>query len=147
MIRKFTPDDTDQIVSIWRQASAIAHPFLSDAFIASETDALRNIYLAFAETWVIEDQGSLIGFVALVDSDGPCELAGLFLRPDQHGQGFGKAMVDHAVAIKGPLMVEVFEKNAIGRRFYSRYGFTGSEQFVHDATGQSLLRLHYSPAE
>jgi len=137
MIRKYTEHDTDTIVSIWRAASAVAHPFLSPGFIESEAEALRNIYLKHAETWVIEADGQVVGFAALIEND----LVGLFLDPDCHGRGMGKALVDHATGLKGPLTVEVFEKNAIGRRFYARYGFTGSETYVHDATGETVLKL------
>lgn len=47
----------------------------------------------------------------------------------KHGQGHGQALVDHTVSLKGPLSVEVFRDNEIGRPFYERYGF----EFVADA--------------
>ena len=137
MIRPFQTDDTDTIVSIWRDASALAHSFLPAAFIEQEADALRNIYLVHAETSVIEVDGTIVGFVSLVDD----ELAGLFLRPAFHGRGLGRAMVDFAKAQKGPLRVEVFENNHIGRKFYASYGFRGDETFVHEASGEVVLKL------
>jgi len=50
-------------------------------------------------------------------------------------------MVDHAVDLKGPLRVEVFEKNAIGRRFYERYGFVQEGKYRHEASGEMTLKL------
>ena len=137
-IRKFRPDDTDALVAIWASASTLAHPFLTEAFIAEETANLRTQHLPNAETWVLEHTGEPAGFIALVDD----EIGGLFVAPSHHGKGFGRALVDHAVAIKGPLRVEVFEKNQIGRRFYDRYGFLEVDRYLHAPSGEVTLRLN-----
>ncbi|WP_372840500.1 hypothetical protein [Phaeovulum sp.] len=42
----------------------------------------------------------------------------MFLDPAHHGKGSGRAMVDHITSAKGPLRVEVFAQNTIGRPFY-----------------------------
>ncbi|MFT5485703.1 MAG: putative acetyltransferase [Alphaproteobacteria bacterium] len=141
MIRKFNDEDADAVVSTWRAASELAHPFLTREFLDREADAVRNVYLVYAETWVTEVDGEVVGFIALVDD----EIGGLFLHPRLHGQGFGKAMVDEAVAEKGPLRVEVFEKNEIGRRFYDTYGFSRSGEFVHEPTGECVIRMAFTP--
>lgn len=147
MIRKYQKEDADTVVSIWRDASALAHPFLSEAFIEIEAESLRNVYLTFAETWVCEVDGIVVGFIALVhDERNGTEVAGLFLRPAFHGKGLGRALVDLATSRNGALRVLVFEKNAIGRRFYDAYGFRGSQSFVHEPTGEVLLKLAYKPA-
>ena len=39
--------------------------------------------------------------------------------------------------------MEVFERNAVGRKFYSQYGFTLVEEKVHEQTGEPLLRLEF----
>ena len=137
MIRKYRTADTDALVAIWKSASALAHSFLDDAFVAREAEALRTQHLPNAETWVLEDDGVIVGFIALVGD----EIGGLFLDPAAHGKGLGKAMVDHVVELKGPLHVEVFEKNEIGRRFYSRYGFIEIDRYRHEASGETTLRL------
>ena len=116
MIREYQTEDTDALVLIWQNANAVAHSFLADDFVAQVAQDMRNIYLPNAETWVLEQDGNPLGFIALVGT----EIGGLFLEPSFHGRGFGKALVDQAVAIHGSLCVEVFEKNAIGRRFYDR---------------------------
>ena len=115
----------------------MAHPFLDDAFVAQEAENLRTLYLPNAETWVVEDNGILIGFIALIGD----EIGGLFLEPSVHGKGYGKALVDHAVALKGPLRVEVFEQNAIGRHFYNRYGFQETGRYRHEATGEQVIKM------
>jgi len=143
MIRKYKIEDVDAVVSSWRVASELAHPFLPKEFLDQEADNVRNMYLVYAETWVTEINGSVVGFIALVDD----EIGGLFLDPRYHGQGLGKAMVDKAVAEKGRhLKVEVFKENIIGRGFYETYGFTEVEEFLHEGSGQSTVRMTYERA-
>lgn len=50
-------------------------------------------------------------------------------------------MVDYAVGFKGPLRVEFFQRNDIGRRFYERYCFGDRDEFLHEASGEVTLRL------
>jgi putative acetyltransferase len=141
MVRKYTAEDTDVLVSVWKAATAVAHPFLKQAFVAQETENLRSLYLPNAETWVVEDNDTPVGFVALIGD----EIGGLFLDPACHGKGLGKALVDHAIALKGPMWLEVFEKNAIGRRFYDRYGFVEIDRSKHEATGEILIKVAFTP--
>lgn len=146
MIREFISSDTDAVVDAWQRASHLAHPFLTPAFLAQEAHNVRHIYMVHAETWVAEMAGQVVGFIALIASEDVCEVGGLFLDPAFHGQGIGKALMDKAVAEKGPLKVEVFQRNAIGRRFYAAYGFVASGEYFHEASGQVTLQLSYSPS-
>jgi len=141
MIRQYKDEDIDAVVSSWRAASETAHPFLTNAFMDQEADNVRNIYLAFAETWVTEINGCVVGFIALVGD----EIGGLFLDPGFQGQGLGRAMVDLAVAEKGALKVDVFKENVIGRRFYDSYGFVGAAESRHEASGEVIIRMAYTP--
>lgn len=137
MIREYEPKDTEALISIWENANAMAHPFLSTTFVAQVKEDMRNVYLPNAETWVLEDNGHPIGFIAMVGN----EIGGLFLDPTQHGKGSGRAMVDHIVALKGPLRVEVFKENAVGRPFYERYGFVFEEEFLHEQSGEVIIKM------
>lgn len=137
MIRMYDPKDTDALISIWEKANALAHPFLPDEFVAQVKEDMRNIYLPNAETWVLEKQGQPIGFIAMIGN----EIGGLFLDPAHHGKGSGKAMVDHVADIKGPLRVEVFSENKIGRPFYERYGFLFEEEYLNEPSGQMTAKM------
>ena len=137
MIRNYRTDDTDALVCVWRKANALAHSFLPQDFVAQVAQDMRKIYLPNAETWVQTDDETPIGFIALIDD----EIGGLFLDPSFHGKHLGKALVDHAVSLKGPLRVEVFEKNTIGRRFYDRYGFLESGRYKHEPSGQVTIKM------
>lgn len=137
MIRKYKDVDIDDVAVSWRVATELAHPFLTKEFLDKEAIALRDIYMPATETWVTEIDGNVVGFIALMGN----EIAALFLNPDYHGRGLGKAMVDKAVAEKGPLTVDVFEENVIGRRFYETYGFQKIGDYVFERTGSVTFKM------
>lgn len=136
-IRPYRDDDLDTVLDIWRAANELAHPFLDEDFLRTEQDNVRDVYLPAAETWVAEAGGRVVGFVSLLG----CQVGGLFLTPEWHGRRVGKALMDKAVAERGALELDVFAANAIGRRFYDRYGFVDAGDYVHAPTGQRVLRL------
>ena len=140
MIRKYKAEDTIALEAVWRAATQIAHPFLNEVFVEQEADMLRRVYLPHSETWVVEYEGSPVGFIALTGE----EIGGLFLDPAYHGKGLGRAMVDHAIALKGSMWLEVFEKNLASRRFYDSYGFVEISRSIHDATGEAMLKVVFT---
>jgi putative acetyltransferase len=138
MIRAYQDPDLNDLLDVWEQASRLAHPFLDDDFLRFERQAIAELHLPAAETWVFVVEERVVGFIALVGD----EVGALFVDPAHHRRGIGRALMDHARAIRrDPLEVEVFEANAIGRRFYVRYGFVPVKERVHEQTGHPLLRL------
>lgn len=137
MIRKYKAEDTEALIRIWENAETLAHPFLSTEIRDQVRKDMRNLYLPNAETWVLEDDGVPVGFIAMIDT----EIGGLFLDPSQQGKGRGRGMVDHVVAIKGPLTVEVFKDNKIGLPFYERYGFAVTGEGIFEASGDETFKM------
>lgn len=137
MIRKYNAEDLAELLDVWYDASQIAHPFLSRDFLDQERRNVIQKYLPIAETWVFEEEGQVVGFIALIGN----EVGGIFVTPRRHGQGIGRALMDHARASRSHLDVEVFEANEIGRAFYHAYGFKVIRPVVHEETGEPVLRL------
>ena len=132
----------EAVVTCWRIASELAHPFLSKPFLDQEAENLRTIYLNIAETWVTEIDDTIVGFIALIEN----EIGGLFLVPTLHGKGYGRALMDKAISKRRFLKVDVFKDNTIGNRFYQRCGFKREDEYLHEPSGQITLRLGYSPS-
>ena len=137
VIRQYEDQDLNDLLTAWAAASEIAHPFLSEEFLASERENIPNIYLPNAETWVYEASGRVVGFIALIGT----EVGAIFVHPSHQRMGVGQRLMDKAKDLRKELEVEVFVKNAIGRAFYTRYGFVTIAEKVHDQTGFDLLRL------
>lgn len=140
-IRPYQPADDDTIIAVWLAASEIAHPFLTDDFIAREKGRVRDDYLRKAETWVFEHDERVLGFIAVIGN----EVGGIFVHPDAQRKGIGKALMDVAVQLRGEVFLDVFKSNWLGRSFYDRYGFSIKFEHIHEETRQPQLRLCYPP--
>jgi putative acetyltransferase len=138
-IRAYEAKDLDDVMASWESANKIAHPFLNAEFQAKVRHDIPNLYLPNADTWVIEDEGQVSGFLALSAK----EIGGLFVKSEFHGTGAGKALTDKAHELHDTLVVDVFEKNIIGQKFYTRYGFTLLEKKIHEETGEKVIRLKF----
>ncbi|MFT5141101.1 MAG: putative acetyltransferase [Rhodothermales bacterium] len=136
-IREYRTDDLDGIMSSWEHANELAHSFLPKEFVDKVRHDIPNMYLPNAETWVADRDGTVIGFIALIGN----EIGAVFVEPKFHSTGIGRALVDKAQNLRGELEVEVFELNAIGRKFYAKYGFNLMSDKIHEETGNKVLRL------
>lgn len=139
-IRPYEPDDLDDVLSSWESATSIAHPFLTEDFLEQERHNIPNLYLPNAETWVVERGNQVIGFVALIGN----EVGAIFVKPEFHGTGAGRSLMDKAQELRGDLEVEVFKANEIGRKFYASYGFEPLDEKIHEQTGNELIRLKFT---
>ena len=139
-IRQYKVSDLEGVLNSWEVATRLAHPFMTDEFIAQERINVAEIYMPNTDTWVAELEGEVKGFIALMGN----EVGAIFLQPNCHGQGIGKALMDKAQEIHGNLEVEVFKVNNIGRNFYSKYGFEQLEEKLHEPTRQQVLRLKFT---
>ena len=136
-IREYQEQDLAAVMAVWEGASALAHPFLPEEFVAKVRKDIPSLYLPNAETWVAENDTGVIGFIALLGN----EVGAIFVSPENHGNGTGRLLMDKAHEQKGDLEVEVFSENTIGCAFYQRYGFSKIEEKLHDETGCQLVRF------
>ena len=137
MIRKYRPDDVDALLDVWFAASSLAHPFLTLEFMEKERGNIRNIYLPNTKTWVFDDGDTVQGFISMIKN----EVGAIFVRPGYQRQGMGKKLMDHVAQYYNVLEVEVFKNNVHGRQFYDGYGFTPLHEYLHEETGQMVIRM------
>lgn len=136
-IRHYENTDLEAVLFSWEASTRLAHPFMTDEFIDQERINIAEIYMPNTDTWVIEINNEVKGFIALMGN----EVGAIFLQPQFHGKGAGKALMNKAQDLHGDLEVEVFKENSIGRKFYANYGFEKMEEKLHEPTGQQVLRL------
>jgi putative acetyltransferase len=143
IIREYADSDCDGVIEAWHAASLVATPFLSAEFMSAERVNIRTKWIPMAESWVSEVDSKIAGFISLIGN----EVGAIFVHPDYQGQGIGRALMDHAASLRDDLVLDVFEENSIGRRFYDRYGFQFESKHLHDDTGRMQIRLSYKPKE
>ena len=127
----------EQIMNVWQESSTMAHPFLNPVFVEKVKTDMRTMYIPNSETWVYENDQGIIGFISMMDN----EIAGLFVLPQNQSSGVGTKLVNFVSDFNDQLEVEVFDKNEIGRAFYNKYGFKLLKEFMHEESGEKVLRL------
>jgi putative acetyltransferase len=137
VLRSYEDADLAQVLDVWYRASRIAHAFLPEEFFERERGLIADEWLPIAETTVYVDDGRVVGFLSLVGND----VGAIFVDPDRQGEGIGRALMDAARASRPYLELDVFEANAIGRRFYDAYGFRAIGGSEHEETGERLVRM------
>lgn len=132
IIRAYSPStDTASLSDIWLQASILAHAFIGEERLLEQQGLIETEYLPNAETWVACREGQPVGFISLIDSF----IGGLFVAPDQQGHGIGRALITHALSLKGTLMLEVYTGNEQAMRFYEALGFREQSRRATDDSG------------
>jgi len=141
VIRDYRPSDREVLLDVWMKAAAPAHPFYTDAMLQRERRDIDERYLPVAETYVFEEAGEVVGFIALLEN----EVGGIFVTPRCQGRGVGRALMDLARRSRPFLELDVYQVNARGRAFYEAYGFAVVGERLESSTGQTVLRLRLAP--
>ncbi|WP_423369587.1 GNAT family N-acetyltransferase [Burkholderia sp. LMG 32019] len=136
-IRAYEASDLHTLSAIWFDASLHAHPFLGEARLREQRTLVEKVYLPDAETWVACRAGEPVGFIGLLDG----AIGGLFVVPSMHGHGIGRALVEHALALKGALDLEVYADNRDACAFYTRLGFEEISRRDEDDEGLPFANI------
>lgn len=142
--RPSTKDDLPRIMDIWRRAVDATHDFLApddrDAIEAELVTFFPQISLLLA----VDDNDTPLGFMFLHDG----HMEALFIDPDQHGKGIGKALIHRALAENPDLTTDVNEQNHKALGFYEHQGFERTGRSTHDGQGRPypLIHLRYKAA-
>jgi GNAT superfamily N-acetyltransferase len=134
ILRAYAPSDLAACLAIWRAASEAGHPFLAREDLDADEALVRDVYFPQARITVACDGAAPVAFVAMVGS----LIGALFVSPDQHRRGIGRALIETVAQTHGPLTVEVYEDNAGARRFYRALGFRQTARRATDDRDRPL---------
>lgn len=110
-----------------------AHHFIDGAYWQSKQKDMRSVYLPMAESYVLENEGEIAGFISVVQH----LLAALFMHPDHQGKGYGRALMEYVKERVPKLELKVYKDNENAIHFYERQGFSVLEETVDEETGQA----------
>lgn len=130
--------DLKKLSDIWLQASLRAHPFIGEQRLHDQQRLIEEQYLPNSETWVASDQDTPVGFISLLGTF----IGGLFVMPDLQGRGIGRRLVQHCLALKGELSLEVYTRNEQAMRFYTALGFRELSRRPVDDAGMPFENAH-----
>lgn len=142
-IRESRETDLNCVVDLWYKGSIEAHDFIDRNYWKSEKENMKSIYLPMAQTYVISNEGKIVGFVSMVDT----YLAALFIDSNDQGKGYGKALLNY-VKRKHPLIhLKVYKQNTYAIRFYKRNGFIIKEHQIDEQTTEEEFVMEWKSVD
>jgi ribosomal protein S18 acetylase RimI-like enzyme len=113
--------DATEIATLYLASRADALPYLQCVHSdESVHNWVRTTMLAQGQTWVVRQDGRILGFMTL-DSN---ILNQLYLQPGQYRRGIGSMLLAKAKALSpGGLRLFTFQRNTRARAFYEARGF------------------------
>ncbi len=139
MIRPLCAEDLNTAVSIWYSASVKAHDFISEEFWRSQKTNMRDRYLPNCETWVYENDHSILGFISYYHGDIPA----IFVSPSAQSQGIGAQLLNFLKGKYSELSLTVYSQNQKSHQFYLHQGFTAVEESLCPHTGHPQITMHW----
>ncbi len=137
-LRPYRRADLEDCMRIWTAASLAGHPFLSPDDIASDEPLVRETYMPMAQITVALRGQHVIGFIAMIGDF----IGALFVSPDHHRVGIGRALVGFEAERRATMSVEVYEDNAKARAFYEALGFAQTGRRDRDHRGRAHALVH-----
>lgn len=131
-IRPSRPTDGERALEIWASAVDATHDFLSPEDRLAIGKEVAGFLPGTPMTVAVDASDRALGFM-IVD-DGSIEA--LFVDAACHGQGVGKALIEHAIQALGAHRLEVNEQNARARGFYCRMAFAEIGRKEMDGQGR-----------
>ncbi|MNS66041.1 putative N-acetyltransferase YjaB [compost metagenome] len=130
--------DLPRVMDIWRAAVDATHDFLDpgdrDAIEAELLEFFPQVSLLLA----VNSSDAPLGFMFLHDG----HLEALFVAPDHHGKGIGKALIRNVLAAHPNLTVDVNEQNPKALGFYEHLDFERIGRSAQDGQGRPYPLIH-----
>ncbi|MBS9523378.1 GNAT family N-acetyltransferase [Litoribacter alkaliphilus] len=134
---KLTAENFPEVIQLWEASVRFSHDFLKEEDISLMKPMLINTYLQSLNLVGLY-KGGLIGFYGTRSS----KLEMLYVLPNYIGQGYGKALLQHARKFEKIDAVEVNEQNRSALAFYEHQGFRIVNKIEKDHWGLGYPLVH-----
>lgn len=136
--RPSTPSDLPRVMDIWRAAVDATHDFLAPSDRAAIEAEVLEFFPQVSLLLAVDNSDAPLGFMFLHDG----HLEALFVDPDHHGKGIGKALIRNALTAHPNLTVDVNEQNPKALGFYEHLGFERVGRSALDGQGRAYALIH-----
>lgn len=142
MIKEFEKQDESAVLSIWLEASLIAHDFIPAYYWKEKSEDLLSRYLPSSKTFVyVNDKTREVeGFMSLVEN----YIAALFVKPNLQGKGIGSQFISYAKGKHNTLQLKVYARNIKAVNFYEKHGFSTIDCNVEESTGETEILMTFT---
>ncbi|MFK3777678.1 acetyltransferase [Agrobacterium sp. NPDC089420] len=137
-LRPSTGRDASRILDIWSRAVDATHDFLLPADRTAIGQEVETFLPGAPLTLAVDASDQALGFMFLHDG----HMEALFIDPDHHGKGIGRALVLRALALHPALTTDVNEQNVKAMAFYRRLGFEPTGRSDLDGQGRPYPLVH-----
>ncbi len=146
LIEVATEPDFPALLGIWEAAVRATHHFLPEASLQDIKSQLVPAYFPQVQLFLVRRKadGQVLGFAGIAGQ----KLEMLFVAPEHHGLGVGKALLSFVVDQHSIDAVDVNEQNPQAVGFYLSQGFVQVDRSALDGQGNPfpILHLQYSSA-
>lgn len=137
-LRASTSRDAARILDIWSRAVDATHGFLLPADRAAIGEEVKAFLPQAPLTLAVNAADHALGFMFVHEG----HMEALFIDPDHHGKGIGRALVESALALHPALTTDVNEQNGEALSFYRRLGFEPTGRSDLDGQGRPYPLIH-----
>ncbi|MCL4068785.1 acetyltransferase [Pseudomonas sp. GX19020] len=138
IFRPSTDQDLPRVMEIWRRSVDATHHFLAPLDRRAIEAEVLELFPKLSLVLAADATGMPQGFMFLHAG----HLEALFVDPDQHGNGVGRALISRAVAAHSELTTDVNEQNTEALGFYEHIGFVRTGRSSHDGQGRPYPLIH-----
>lgn len=138
MVREFTENDLDEVMTIWLKANVETHSYVQEDYWRNHYDMVREMFPE-AEILVFDQEGKILGFIGMEDT----YIAGIFVDETVRSRGIGKKLLDAVKERKRELSLQVYKKNQRAEAFYEREGFEILREQVEEETGEAEFLMQW----
>jgi putative acetyltransferase len=122
-IRPYRADDEAAAAAVWHRSGVAAYPFLP-TWQSLTLEHARAVFhgdiAARCDVWVAEEQGVVVGFLAMRSS----YIDRLYVDPSHQRSGWGTRLLEHARSLSPRgLELHTHVRNHPARAFYEKHGF------------------------
>ena len=123
VVRPLREEEIDAVIRLWHASKRVAYPYLpleQSRTLAEDARFFRQRILPRSSVWVAEEDGTLLGFMALEGS----YLDRLYIHPEHQRRGVGTALMEKAKELSpSGLQLHTHVKNTQACAFYEQHGF------------------------